>query len=188
MTERGFEWKDSIMFGDKGCSPGSHSLWKPVIGALDGVVNGTGLWLALECDIRVTTKETNFALGEVKINVPVEFTGFMVRYMPQAIAHELLLTGKGIRAERAYNFGLINNIVPREQLMPAATAIANTLCEGGSSAVRVMKQVVCQGRNLNRNAILELSEKLFMPVVNSEDTREGFQAFLEKRKPIWMGK
>lgn len=108
--------------------------------------------------------------------------------MPQAIAHELLLTGKGISAQRAFNFGFINNIVPREQLMNAATAMANTLCEGGSSAVRVMKQVVCQGRDLNRNGILELSERLFRPVVDSEDTKEGFQAFLEKRKPIWIGK
>jgi len=187
MVERRFEWKDSVMFGDKGCSPGTHSVWKPVVCALDGVVNGTGLWLALESDIRIATREATFALGEVRLNVAVEFTGLLTRYMPQAIPNEMLFTGSGITAERAHNFGLINKIVPREQLLSEATAIADTLCENGPMAMRAMKEVVYLGQDLDRNGVLTLSGR-FMPVVNSEDTREGFQAFLEKRKPIWKGK
>jgi len=185
MVERKFEWKDSVMFGDEGCSSGTHSVWKPVVGALDGVVNGTGLWLSLECDIRIATKQASFALGELKLNVPVEFSGLLTRYMPQAIANEMLFTGNRITAERAYNFGLINKVVPREQLMSEAISIADTLCECSPMAIRAMKQLVYQGQDLDRHSVLALSESTFMPVVNSEDTREGFQAFLEKRKPIW---
>jgi len=188
MTEDGFEWKHSVMFGGKSCSPGTHSVWKPIIGALDGVVNGTGLWIALECDLRIATKDAVLGLGEVKLNVPAEFAGLLTRHMPQAIANELLLTGKGIAAERAFNCGLINAIVSREQLLSEAASLANSLCENGPVAMKAVKKVVALGHDLDRNSVLALSESVFMPVVNSEDTKEAFRAFLAKRKPQWKGK
>ena len=188
VSEHGFKWRNSSIFGDKGCGPGTHSVWKPIIGALDGFVNGVGLWLALECDIRIATKETTFALGEVRINSAVEFSAVMTRYMPQAIVNEMLLTANTITAERAYNLGLINKIVPREQLMAEATAMANTICKGGPTAARVMKQLVHRGWGLDSASAEALSATMILPVVNSEDFKEGCSAFLEKRKPVWKVK
>jgi len=184
----GFIWRRSAMFGDKSCAPTSHSIWKPIVGALDGIVNGTAIWLALGCDIRIATDRASFAFGEVRLNVPVEFAALLHRYMPQAIISEMLLTGSSLSAERAYNLGLVNKVVPPEQLMPEATTMANALCEGGPMAVRAMKQLIHQGWDLDYDSALALTAKLNTPVVNSEDTREGFKAFIERRKPVWKGK
>lgn len=184
-----YRWRNSATFGDKSCGPITHSIWKPIVGALDGSVNGLGLWLVLGCDIRIATMETRFGLGEVRLNFPVEFAALMTRYMPEAIVNELLLTGNTISAERAYDVGFINKVVPREQLEPEATAMAHIICEGGPIAARVMKRLVKQGWDLDYDSAVTLSESMIVPVaVNSEDTKEGCMAFLEKRKPVWKCK
>lgn len=188
VEEHPYRWSDSSIFGDKSCSPSAHSVWKPIIGALNGYVNGIALWLALECDIRIATRETTFVLGEIRINAPVEFSALITRYLPFAIANELLLTAKPITAQRAYDLGLVNKLVPQEELMSEAIAMADTICEGGPMAARVIKQLVHQGWDLDYDGVAALTESLCVPVVNSEDTKEGFRAFIEKRKPVWQGK
>jgi enoyl-CoA hydratase/carnithine racemase len=188
VKEHGFKWRNSSMFGDKGCSPGTHSVWKPIVAALDGVVNGVGFWLALECDIRIATKEAAFALGEIRISSAVEFSAFITHYVPLAIANEMLLTANSLTAERAYNLGMINKIVPREQLMSEATAMANTICKGGPLAARAMKELVHRGWDMDSHSAEALSASMIPPVVNSEDFKEGTSAFAEKRKPVWKCK
>ena len=72
--------------------------------------------------------------------------------------------------------------------MPEATAMTNALCKGGPMSVRAMKQLIQQGWDLDYDSALALTANLNTPVVNSEDTKEGFKAFIEKRKPVWKGK
>ena len=188
LKETPYEWGMSSLFGNKAVSPTIHSVWKPIVGAFDGFVNGMSFMVAFGCDIRIVTKETRFGLGEIKVGAVVEFAALMTHYMPQAIVNEILLIGNPITAERAYNVGLINKIVSREELMPEATAIANTISEGGPKSARVMKELVHRGLDLDYNSALALTGNIAPPIVNSEDHKEGCRAFIEKRKPVWKGK
>ncbi len=183
--------RDSAMFGEGPehmLGPSRHNVWKPIIAALDGAVNGAGVWLALESDIRIATPNVKIGLFEGKINFPVEFSAFLTRHMPLAVTMELLITGNVLTADRAYQLGIINKVVDKKDLLKEAEKIANKICENGPLSVRVMKQLVRRSWNLNSEAALALSEALIDPVLSSEDLIEGITAFLEKRKPNWKGK
>ena len=183
--------RDSAMFGEGPehmMGPSRHSVWKPIIAALDGVVNGAGVWLALETDIKIATSDTKLGLFEGKINFPVEFAAFLTRHMPLSIAMELLITGNVLTAERAYQVGILNKVVAKEDLLKEAEKIANKICENGPLSVKVMKQLVRRSWDLNTEASLSLSEALIGPALSSEDFIEGITAFVEKRKAKWKGK
>jgi enoyl-CoA hydratase/carnithine racemase len=107
--------------------------------------------------------------------------------MHPTIANELLLVGDLISADRAYQALLINQVVPRQELMPAATALAERLCENGPLAMRAMKEVLIRSRDLDYAGKMALSEHVFHPVLTSRDMAEALDAFLEKRKPVWKG-
>lgn len=98
LAEGDYLWKKSSMFGEKCAGPDGHSVVKPVIAILSGVVNGLGMWLTLQSDIRIATPDTSFGLGEARLNFPVEFTALLTRYMPRAIINELIFMGKSISA------------------------------------------------------------------------------------------
>ena len=87
-----YSWDKSSMYGDVNINPVEHGVDKPIICALEGNVNGAGMLLALVSDIRLAAPKTTFGLGEVRINFPVEFTGLLPRYMPLALATEMLYT------------------------------------------------------------------------------------------------
>jgi enoyl-CoA hydratase/carnithine racemase len=177
--------RQSALFGDVNGSSRTHDVWKPLICAMDGAVNGAGLWLSLATDYRIATPETTFGLGELMINFPVEFTGFIIRHMPRAIASELLLTGNRITAERAYSVGIINKVASREELMSEAAQIAHKICSGGPLAVRAMKKLLECSWNMDEHSLLQFTASVINPIVNSADTMEACKAFREKRKPVW---
>jgi len=183
MLEEGeYSWKVSCIFGEKHMGPDRRSVTKPIVGAFDGIVNGGGVWLFLQSDIRIATSQTFFGLGEGRLNFPVEFTGLLHRYIPSAIINEMLFTGKSINAIRFYELGIINRIVEQNQLMEEAVRMAELICESGPASIRVMKELVQNGYEMNYQDLLSLSDKLVTPVVNSEDTREAVNCFLGKRK------
>ena len=183
-----FDWTKSAIHGDVNCNPIQHGVKKPVVAAVNGNVNGTGLWLMLASDIRIATPETSFGLGEVKINFPVEFTALLPRFMPFALASEMLITGRNIKAQRFYDLGIINAVVEKGDLIVAAEKSAKQICGGGPLAIEAMKQLIHKGYDLDYKAIMRLSDELVSPVVNSQDTKEALTAFGEKRKPVWIGK
>jgi enoyl-CoA hydratase/carnithine racemase len=188
IEERGeFAMGKSLIFGNHPIGPNNYSVWKPIICLLQGLIIGSGVWLALESDIRIAAQNARFALPEPKVGIPVVFSYLLPRHMPQTIANELLLTGKSISAQRAYEVGLINRVVPVEQLMSEGGAIANTLCENAPLALRAEKQLIRQTHNMDDGSALALTEQLFISVRNSTDAKEGIRAFLEKRKPVWKG-
>jgi len=183
LSKGRFEWRTSALFGDQNCTP--RLIWKPIISAMDGIVNGTGLWLALTSDLRIATPETSFGLGEARINFPVEFSAFLIRHMPRAIVNELLFTANSISAQRALEVGVINKIVPREHLLEEAEAMAGGICRNGPLAIRAMKKIVEQSWDLDYQSGERFSANVIVPVVNSEDTVEACRAFAEKRSPVW---
>lgn len=184
----GWTISKSITFGDKPIGPSNYRVWKPIVAALHRHVLGAGFWLALECDIRIAADDCLFGLPEPKTGIPTVFSAFLPRYMPQAIASELLLLGEPITAQRAYEIGLVNKVVPRDRLMAEATAMAEKLCENGPLALRAMKELMHRGNNMDFTGIIALVEHVCAPVMNSQDHVEGRAAFKEKRRPIWQGR
>lgn len=181
----GYAWSKSVMFGDIRVGPAENGVSKPIVGAYHGIVNATGLWLALQADIILATPETSFGLGEGLINFPVEFAGLLARYLPRVIANQLLFTAKPLPAQRLYEVGAINQIVNRSDLLAEAEKTAARILACGPGAVSVMKRLADEARLAGSAAVGNRTGELAVPVVNSADTREGVRAFFEKRKPIW---
>jgi enoyl-CoA hydratase/carnithine racemase len=180
-----WDFRQSLAFGDDSLSPSKYHVWKPIIAAVHRHVFGLGFWLALECDIRIASIDASFALPEAKINMPVLFTASLSRYLPPGIVTELLLMARSIDAQRAYELGLLNEIVGYEDLISTATSMAQELCNNGPLAVRAMKEVHTRTRDMDYASALALTEHIVTPVFKSEDFVEGKSAFKEKRKPQW---
>lgn len=170
-------------------SPNRYGVTKPVIGAIHRYALGGGFWVALETDIRIATEDTLFGFPEPKFGNAIKLALPFLTCTSPALAYELLYVGDRITAQRAYEGGLINKVVPnREELMPAATAIAERICENGPLAVRTMKEAIMRWRTLTFQNMYTLMEYICKPSWESEDFEEGRKAFLEKRKPVWKGK
>jgi enoyl-CoA hydratase/carnithine racemase len=178
----------SITVGDRTVGPGKHNIWKPVIAALHGYVFGGGLWIALECDLRIAAENTLFSLPEPRIGIPTSFAAFLSDFLPRGIVEELLLVGDRIDAQRAYNLGLVNRIVETDKLMEEATKLAKRMCQNAPIAVQAMKEVIFRSKNLSYKDALNLTEEIFRPVCDSADAKEGRKAFKEKREPQWQSR
>jgi enoyl-CoA hydratase/carnithine racemase len=104
------------------------------------------------------------------------------------LALELMLTGRTISAQRAYEIGFVNRVVPREQLMDAALETADDIIACAPLSVVATRQIVRHTMNMGLDAALEVGRQLCVPVYASEDAKEGAAAFREKRKPQWKGR
>ncbi|MGA8849273.1 MAG: enoyl-CoA hydratase-related protein [Dehalococcoidia bacterium] len=165
-------------------------IWKPFIAAINGYALGGGLELAMQCDIRLAAEHAR--LGQPEINI-----GFMPgaggtqrlpRFVPRAMAAQILLLGEPIDAQEAYRIGLVNKVVPLAQLLPTAKQWAETICRKGPVGVRASKEAMIRGYDLSLNEGLKLERELANGVRMSEDFAEGTRAFVEKRPPQYKGK
>jgi len=165
-------------------------IWKPFIAAINGYALGGGLELAMECDMRLAAEHAR--LGQPEINI-----GFMPgaggtqrlpRFVPRAMAAQILLMGEPIDAQEAYRIGLVNKVVPLAQLIPTAKQWAETICRKGPVGVRATKEAMIKGYNLALEEGLRLERELANRVRMSEDFMEGARAFAEKRPPQYKGK
>jgi len=163
---------------------------KPVIAAINGFAIAGGMELMQATDLRVAAETAVFALQEPKWGLfPLGgSTVRLPRQLPWAIAMEILLTGERLSAAEAARYGLVNRVVPRDQVVPVALALARTIAANGPLAVRAIKRSVlaCTGRPLAE--ALEKEIEIGLPVFMTEDAREGPRAFKEKRKPNFRGK
>jgi enoyl-CoA hydratase/carnithine racemase len=110
------------------------------------------------------------------------------RFIPRAKAAEILLMGQHIDAQEAYRIGLVNKVVPRDQLMPTAMQWATTICEAGPLQTRAVKEVMVRGYSMPLDESLRLEREIADRIRGTEDFVEGTRAFVEKRKPQWKGK
>ena len=162
-------------------------VFKPIIAAVNGHCIAGGLEMLAGTDLRIAAEHATFGLGEVRWGlVPAGGSHIRLpRQVPWAMAMELLLTGEPIDARRAYEIGLVNRVVPGDQLMDAARAVARQICRNGPLAVRTSKEIAVRGLGLEAGFVLE--KALAARVFASGDAREGPQAFAEKREPRFTG-
>ncbi|MFC1934917.1 enoyl-CoA hydratase/isomerase family protein [Chloroflexota bacterium] len=165
-------------------------LWKPLIAAVNGLALGGGLELALACDIRIASEKARFGTPEISLGLIPGWGGTqrLPRMIPWCKAAELLLTGKPIDAQEAYRIGLINKVVPHEELMSTARAWADTICQAGPLAVRAAKEAMVRGSSLPLEDGLRLENALSGYLTKTKDFLEGTSAFVEKRKPEYKAK
>jgi enoyl-CoA hydratase len=163
-------------------------VFKPIIAAVNGFCIAGGMEFMQGTDIRIATENATFGLGEVRWGI-IPTGGSHIRLprqIPWAVAMEMLLTGKQLSAQRAFDIGLINEIVPADKLMEAALKWAETICKNGPLAVRTAKEIAVRALALESGFVLEKS--MGARVLQSEDAKEGPRAFAEKRKPNFKGK
>ena len=162
---------------------------KPMIAAIHGYCVAGGLELALQCDIRIATPKSQFGLPEPRWSLPAGYGLHMLsRMVPLGEALYLQLTGDRIGAERAYEIGLIQRVVPEESLMSVAEEMASSVLLCAPLAVKAIKRIVMTGRDLPLEESWKLAESLTADLARTEDAREGPRAFAEKRRPIWKGR
>jgi enoyl-CoA hydratase len=162
---------------------------KPVIAAINGFALGGGCELAMACHIRIAAEHARFGQPEVKLGIGPGYGGTarLPRLVGKGRALELLLTGGMIDAAEAYRIGLVNRVVPADQLMAEAEAMLTTILENGPLAIRACLEAVDAGLETSLDQALLLEANHFGLLSATEDMREGTKAFLEKRKPHFKG-
>jgi enoyl-CoA hydratase/carnithine racemase len=163
---------------------------KIIIAAVNGIAVGIGVELSLASDIRIAAEEATFAFTEVKRGL-FETNGVMYilpRLVGQGRAMQMLLTGEKVLAQAALKAGLVTRIVAQEQLLEYAMDMAHTIATNAPISVRLVKQTMHRTYDLDLEAVMQLEIDGMMQCFRSEDLVEGFNAFLEKRPPVYKGK
>ena len=167
-----------------------YNLSKPVIAAINGYAFGGGHELALACDLRIASEKAQF--GQQEINLGIIPGGGAIPRLTQLVgmtrAKEIVFMGDVIDAQNALQMGLVNKIVPHENLMDEAKAMARKLLSKSSVALSYIKKAFNTGLNLDLAAALDLDECYFVRYFATEDQKEGMKAFTEKRKPEFKNK
>ena len=167
---------------------GGLEVWKPVICAVNGYCIGEGLTLALACDFRIASERATFQYPEVQIGVPTIAGAIRApRVVGLGAALELLLVGDRVDAQRAYDMGLVNKVVPHEELMAEATRWAERLARNAPQAMAASKEVAVRSQALSFADALRMGEAFRRLASATEDAREGVRAFREKREPEYTG-
>ncbi|PTX62578.1 short chain enoyl-CoA hydratase [Melghirimyces profundicolus] len=162
----------------------------PVIMAAGGFALGGGFELALSGDILLASEKARFGLPEVNLGILPGYGGTqrLARLVGKSTAKYYALTGEMIPAEEAYRLGIVQKVVPHEQLLPEAKSLARTLSKQAPVAMNFIKKSINQGAETDLKTGLRLEASHFGTVFNTEDRMEGMDAFLEKRKASFRGK
>ena len=167
--------------------PGLLKVWKPIIAAVNGPAYAGGWLLAMECDLRIASEDARFAITEVQIGSSAIGSAHLPRYIPTAIAMEMLFTGDPISAQRAYEVGLVNKVVPADKLMPTATALAERLCKNAPLAIRLTKEAAFR-YIYPTDEEATATDTIMAAALTSEDLMEGAIAYAQNRPPVWKGR
>ncbi len=156
----------------------------PVIAAINGFALGGGCEISMSCDIRICSENAIFGQPEVGLGITPGFGGTqrLARLISVGKAKEMIYGARNIKADEAYRIGLVNNVYPLEELMPAAKKLAATIARNAPIAVRNCKKAINEGLQVDMDQAIVIEEKLFGDCFESYDQQEGMKAFLEKRK------
>ena len=156
----------------------------PVIAAVNGFALGGGCEISMSCDIRICSENAVFGQPEVGLGITPGFGGTqrLARIVGTGKAKEMIYGARNIKTEEAYRIGLVNNVYPAEELMPAAKKLASTIARNAPIAVRNCKRAINEGIQVDMDQAIVIEEKLFGSCFETCDQKEGMNAFLEKRK------
>lgn len=162
---------------------------KPLIAAVNGMALGGGLEIVLACDLRVAAEGARLGAPEVTLGLIPGWGGTqrLPRQLPWAVAARLVLTGQPLTAREALQVGLVNAVVPAEELMSEAQRWAEMMCKCGPLALSAAKQAMVEGSQLPLEEGLAVEQRLFNSLAYTDDVREGLAAFAEKRQPLFKG-
>lgn len=181
LLETPGQFTDAILRG--------FELYKPVIAAVNGNALGGGTELTNACDLRVASEHAVFGTPEAKVGLLPGGGSLsrLPRQIPWARAMEILLIGDSFSAREALEMGLLNYVVPHQDLMEKAYELADKLARNGPLAVRKIKEGVLRGSGLSLPEALQVEDEVSAAVMTSRDAREGPRAFREKRAPRFTG-
>ena len=180
---------NGILAGKHGFAGIAHrAIPKPIIAAVNGVALAGGFEIVLSCDLVVAVEHASFGIPEVKRGLLAAGGGLirLPKRLPLAIALELALTGDPIDAQRAFELGLVNQVVPAAELLDAALALAERITPNSPLAVRRSKAVMVAAAQVSEEAGWEISQEATRIVFGGPDAQEGATAFAEKRPPNWQ--
>jgi len=163
---------------------------KPLIAAVNGSALAGGFEIMISCDMVVAADHAKFGIPEAQRGL-IAGGGGLIRLpkrVPLTIAYEMALTADPIDAQRAYELGLVNRVVPGDQVLDTAIALAERIAKNAPLAVRVSKSVIKQATELSEEASWTVNDDAFGIIGRSADALEGAVAFAEKREPNWQGK
>ena len=163
------------------------ALTKPTIAAVNGVAFAGGWMIAQACDLCVASTTARFAITEVKVGRGSPWAAPLIHMIPQRIMMEIILTGKPITAQRAYEIGLVNRLAEPAALMDIALELAREVLEGAPLSVTAGRETVMLATEMGRAAALDAAREVHEAAYRSHDAQEGPRAFSEKRKPVWRG-
>jgi enoyl-CoA hydratase len=163
---------------------------KPLVAAVNGAALAGGLELVLACDLVVAAEHATFGIPEVKRGLMAGAGGVirLPRRIPLATALEMGLTGEPIPAQRAWQLGLVNRVVPGPQVLDEAVALAAAIAANAPLAVAATKQLMREVLDLTEDQAWVRNDEIGRVPNLSEDAREGARAFAEKRRPVWKGR
>jgi 2-(1,2-epoxy-1,2-dihydrophenyl)acetyl-CoA isomerase len=167
-----------------------RSLSIPVVASVNGPALGGGMNLALACDMRIASDRAMFSEAFVNIGLHPDWGGtfFLPRMAGTGRALEMFFLGDSISAKQAHDFGLVNHVVPHENLEQETREMAERLATGPALAMGLMKQALYERLETQLDSMMEYEVAAQMKCFESEDFEEGLRAFLEKRKPVFKGK
>ncbi len=162
---------------------------KPVIAAVNGHAYGGGWRLAQMCDLCIAADTASFGIPEAKFGRGFAWAVPLLQMIPRRVALELLMTARPISAQRAYEIGFVNQVVPSKELMAKAIELALEIAANAPLTVCAAKEMAYLAAEMGRSAALKYAHQMFdEKVYGSEDAIEGPRAFKEKRKPSWKGR
>jgi enoyl-CoA hydratase/carnithine racemase len=161
---------------------------KPVIAAVNGVAFAGGFLLAQMVDLVIAADHAKFAITEAKVGRGSPWAAPLPWLIPPRAAMEIMVTAAPITAQRAYELGLVNKIVPLSELRETAAAMARGIADNAPLSVRAAKSLVYMSAEHGWSEALDRADELYEPVYLSEDAQEGPRSFAEKRKPVWQGR
>jgi len=157
---------------------------KIVIASINGSALGGGLEMAASCDLRIASERAQFGMPEVKVGIPsVIEAAYLPRLIGLGRAAELLYTGEMIDAQEAWRIGLVNQVVPHDELRQATQRLAEKVLQNGPTALVLQKKLIAQWMDLNLSDSIKAGIKAFRECYKTGEPKEGMKAFLEKRKP-----
>ena len=159
-----------------------------MIAAGNGFALAGGWSIAQMCDLRIASEEAKLGISETKWSLLPPFGSILSKQIPLSAVLELVLTAQPVTAQRAYDMGFLNKVVPAGDLMEEALTMAQQIADNAPLAVQTFKELAYRGLNMSNQDISALTYQMYDALLLTEDSKEGPKAFAEKRKPQWKGR